>query len=415
MADEQITILIKAVDEMSAVVKKIEGNIEDLNSKTLKQNETTTQSFQNQVRTLLVLGNVASSVDRIFSSYQNLQLRLENATERVTSAQERLISAQEKLLDVQRSAQRLAIDLEKLSIKERDSKKKLTKLNETLADMIRRHVLPSSKRYKETLQEIQDEELNLKEIKLDSKQAQEKNAQDIVTAKRQIEMSTRSLTIAENNLERANNQVIGTYINMGTSALSAVSSLAQLGNVATTATGSMGGLMGIIGIGGLGATLGVAGAMVGLLYVLAKYSEDKTFTETTKQHVADLELLKQKASETEKAFIDLIIQTQKLEDIQAKAGLRQTIQDQGKKFDVGSNFKVGGTTNPQSVFKVQQDFISRPGQAPIPFSSSDTLFATKNPGGMGGNIYISIDSIYGMNPRDISIALKKELGTKISI
>jgi hypothetical protein len=51
-----------------------------------------------------------------------------------------------------------------------------------------------------------------------------------------------------------------------------------------------------------------------------------------------------------------------------------------------------------------QDFISRPGQQPVSFSSDDTIIGMKNPRSSGG-IIINIDNIYGVSERQISQAL----------
>ena len=139
MADEQITILIKAVDEMSATVKRIEGNIENFSKTTTKQTQNTAIAFQKQISTLLTLGNVAQGVDNIFSSYQNLQLRLENATERVTGAQDRLRVAQQRLTEAQNENARVGLSLEKLAIEEERSKKKIISLNNFLKMSIAGH------------------------------------------------------------------------------------------------------------------------------------------------------------------------------------------------------------------------------------------------------------------------------------
>lgn len=112
MADEQINILIKAVDEATAAINNVNKNIQNFSKESKKQTESLGQSFTKLQGDLLVLGNAAASVDRIFSSYTNLQLRLENATERVTGAQERLADAQKTLTRLQQDGEASAEDLE---------------------------------------------------------------------------------------------------------------------------------------------------------------------------------------------------------------------------------------------------------------------------------------------------------------
>ena len=111
MADAEIQILIKAVDEVSATMSRIEGTLEKSNKNIQKQTMATSETFDKQMGSLLVLGSTASRVDTIFSSYQNLQIRLENASERVTGAQDRLRKAQYNLSKVQKDTSKTALDV----------------------------------------------------------------------------------------------------------------------------------------------------------------------------------------------------------------------------------------------------------------------------------------------------------------
>ncbi len=61
------------------------------------------------------------------------------------------------------------------------------------------------------------------------------------------------------------------------------------------------------------------------------------------------------------------------------------------------------------------DAVITPKGEVIHTDPKDYLFATKNPGGMGGMIVNINGNIYGVNANDISIALKRELANKISI
>jgi methyl-accepting chemotaxis protein len=111
MADAEIAILIKAVDEATATLKKIEGQVEDTNKNIQKQTEETSKTFDKQMGSILVLGQAASSVDRIFDSYENMQLRVENATDRVANAQDNLRNAQYKLQKVMEDSTSTADDV----------------------------------------------------------------------------------------------------------------------------------------------------------------------------------------------------------------------------------------------------------------------------------------------------------------
>lgn len=111
MAESEIQILIRAVDEVSATMKRIESNLEKSNKAIQDSNKQTMKTWNDQVGGLLVLGQAVQSVDNIFSAYTNLQLRLENATERVNGAQDRLAKAQRNLAKVQRDVNASSEDL----------------------------------------------------------------------------------------------------------------------------------------------------------------------------------------------------------------------------------------------------------------------------------------------------------------
>jgi len=76
--------------------------------------------------------------------------------------------------------------------------------------------------------------------------------------------------------------------------------------------------------------------------------------------------------------------------------------------------KAVTTANIMSGSKKVNDAIISPDGRIITTHPDDYLIATKNPGGMGG-MTIYIENVYGMNPRELSRALKNELATKISI
>ena len=108
--DAEVQILISAIDNMSVTLKKIEATLGQTQASVEKQTDATTKTFDKQMGSLLVLGDAANKVDNIFTSYQNLQLRLENASERVANAQDRLIKAQQNLREVTKKAGATAED-----------------------------------------------------------------------------------------------------------------------------------------------------------------------------------------------------------------------------------------------------------------------------------------------------------------
>lgn len=412
MADGEIQIIIKAIDEVSAELKTIEGKIDGFSKNTTKQTQAVTKSFQQSTTTLLALGNAALTVDNILSSYANLQLRLENATERVTGAQERLRFAQEKYTEILRDREALEIKLLKNSNKEKKITEELAEARKQLADKDARGILPTSKSYIDLLERISEKELELREVQFDSRRARETNSKAIVDSQREIEQAERSLTIAENNLARANNQVIGTYISIGVQITSLTASLPALITGLGNLTGATTGVTAAVGLGGLAATAGTAAALAGLFFILKEISgETPEFVQSMNARIQSLEDARDAARETEKAFYDLLIQEEKLRKTQILSGSGQ-FGGKVTRSDLPTPQMPKGqfTLPPMTIMK---DFISRPGQAPIPFSSSDTIIGTKNPGMNTINIYI--DNVMGVSASQISKSLRDELARKVTI
>ncbi len=94
MADEQVSILITAIDDVSKKLDNIKKNVEDMTSNSAKQTKSLSEAFSEAQGNLLILGNTASRVDSIFDSYANMQLRVENASTRVYEAQKNVRDAQ---------------------------------------------------------------------------------------------------------------------------------------------------------------------------------------------------------------------------------------------------------------------------------------------------------------------------------
>ena len=189
MADAQIQIIIEATDKITAQLKNIENKISDFGSKNVKATQDMTQAWGKGAESLLAIGNVAATVDNIFSSLTNLELRLENATERLTGAQDRLKDSQKGIEKSQRKLNELQL----------------------IYDHVLRNNLQNTEFGSEIIEKYRDASENLT------------NAQE-----EQIR-ANRSLTIAENNLARAQNQVIGTYINIGIQTIGLIASLPKLG------------------------------------------------------------------------------------------------------------------------------------------------------------------------------------------
>ena len=92
-------------------------------------------------------------------------------------------------------------------------------------------------------------------------------------------------------------------------------------------------------------------------------------------------------------------------------GLPQAIWEKMKNLasDIASALKeklpswLGGGT--------KQDFISRPGQAPVSFSPQDTIIGTKNPGEISGT---KTFNFYGVTPQEIIDVLRREFGVGVN-
>lgn len=478
MADAEIEVLIKVVDEMSGKLTDIEGRIDNYQKANQNASEAVTKSWQDQMTGLIALGNAAQSVDNIFSSYQNLQLRLENAAERVTGAQERLEDAQEKL-------------------------------NRLMKD-------GSAK------------------------------ASDLADAQKEVDRASRSLTIAENNQARAQNMIVGAYINMGVQTMvligsipklvvaikaltvasmefivtpigAALAAVAAVAVIVTTAyieqknavenlkksnddffeglnkladaqtrlndkanimreaySQALSAIRGILGVQTqeeLDAIAKSKKANYDLIKAKSEGADDYTIIRLERiKEEADAELslmqakedslqaevaaneakleplneIQQRAAALQKMPYEIALeylqntfiveynnamqqitsdlQTEvnkqiaelgRLEQARARAYSGQPTTALGRGLD---SFFMGAISanNRAAIAKKGGDFIiTKTGQF-IESSPDDTIMAMKNPRG-GGGIVINIDSVYGMNPRELSRELCKELNKKISI
>lgn len=417
MADEELKIIIKGVDEYSHVVKDIERQTEK-SSRVIKDSvDSANSSFNRQVTSLIAVGNAANAADRIQSSYQNLQLRLENASERVASAQDRLRNAQYKLNKVQQDG--------------------------------------------------------------------EASAEDLANAQQEVESASRSLTISQNNQQRAMNQALGTYISMGVQSLQLMQSLSALRkeyqmfntvmslglSILNPTTLVIGGLVTAIGVGLYSAHKNATASTEAfntaqqLLIPTIDTVNNSTESQIAKMqsYIVSLELARS-------GVFKLIAAEVEAEQLRRKVGAmtgaeaRSTSKDLAPKMDFDENLinaayaqvalgkleaektstvdtalleaqalaaKTGGTASRDSqgriaykysgsahAIKKVNDAIITPGGKVIETDPNDYLIATKTPGDLGNggglNLYIYGD-IYGAEARDISKALYNELRKKISI
>lgn len=403
MADNEIQILIKAVDEFSTTLKKIETNTGKTFKEVEKSTESVGQSFTKLQGNLLVLGNAAASVDRIFDSYQNLQLRLENSTERVANATDRLSDAQKKYDRLVASGTASAEELE-------DAQTELTR-------------------------------------------------------------ATRGLNIAQNNLAKTQNAVIGTYISIGTQVLVLIGSIPTLISTVATLGKTLWALVPaltsvtIAGAPLWAIVLAISAAIVGVILVIKHWEEITNalgvawnwLSENVLQPIWSvmkeigkwlefiflpqiimiklgvealgiaftwlwheiLEPVYQWLKDTFLGVLNSVIDAMKwiIDNISKVANfIGEKVSSGVSKVSSGYKNIAGQRDVVVSTAKSKfSDFIQRPGQDPISFSPDDTLIGLKNPK-LGTTINIEVNGpIYGMNPKDISIALKKELSHKMTI
>jgi hypothetical protein len=385
MAEERLQIVIEAVDNISRQLDTITSNLDKVGKSAIVTQQSISSSSVSSITSLVALGNAAASVDRIFSSYQNIQLRLENAAERVANAQDRLTDAQYKLKKVQSDSTTTAEDLAK--------------------------------------------------------------------AENDVERASRALTISQNNQERANNMVIGTYINLGIQSLmllqalpklvetivwlTRVENLAKLGDEAWTAAKVI--LLALTNP--LILALGLAAAAAGL-YALNSMQATKATTEFSNSLTvvtkAQNELNKSNdtwfgffeqepniidyfnlAADAANSYANAIDRAKKIELLDIVGGGINTAESVTATKTVYHN--PGGGYDPKkttvdangTVHKYA-DFISRPGQGVSSFSSDDTIIGVKNPNALGMTIIINGDN-YGINADDIARKLFDKLRRKITV
>jgi exonuclease VII small subunit len=181
MADSEIQIVIKAIDEASATLKKIEGTVASSNKSIQKTTENTGNAFTRTQGALLQLGQAAQSVHNIFETWQrrtimveNAQDRLENATLRLKQANEDLVQATSKLIDIEKKHERDNLRLE-------DAQLSLEEAQLDLNDAINQ--------YGKNSLEARRASLNLKNAQLDLADAQKlgtQKSEELATAQEDL-------------------------------------------------------------------------------------------------------------------------------------------------------------------------------------------------------------------------------------
>lgn len=399
VADSEIQILIKAIDEVSGTTKRIEENISKMADETAKQTKTMGQAFKESTGSLLVLGQAASSVDRIMDSYQNLQLRLENASIRVEEAQKN-----------QRDAQ-----------------------------------------------------YNLKKVMEDAKSTTD----DIAKAQDDLDTATNRVTVAMNNQSRVGNAVIGTYIGIGMQVVTLVASIPALITAVSTLGISLWSLVPalttvtVVGLPLWAVVLAIAGAVAGIIALIVYWDEVSWALGVAWNWLSEnilkpiWKVLVEMFKWVEFALLPLIMLWKFelevlggvfnwlwhsilepiynwLKDVflgvleSVMSAIKWVIDNVGKAMSKASGAMSGSYSNVaekrdvaiSSVMK-KNDFISRPGQSPVSFSSDDTILGVKDIGNLRGRSIIYEINIngnnYGVDGEAIAEALNDMLRRRISI
>jgi len=127
LADSQIEVVIKAVDEISGTIKNIEGKIDGLQKQAEANGHAIGKTFQDMGGAVLVLGQSVDRVIGIMNMWQNYNIRLENAQDRLLTSIDNVTKAQWNLEDATKAVAKAFQSIEtaqKNLKKAQDDKKK---------------------------------------------------------------------------------------------------------------------------------------------------------------------------------------------------------------------------------------------------------------------------------------------------
>ena len=197
MAEGEIAILIKLVDEMSGKLKNIEQNVEQLGSKTEKTNKNLADSFTKVQGAMLNLGQVAQGVHNIFETYQNRTRTLENAQDRLENANIRLkksfqdvAAAEKKLIDIEKDHIRDALTLERAQLRLKEAQ---YELNEMVVNGV-----TGGFAYEEQLLAVKEAEMDV----IDAQDLSKQKTQEIVEANQQLRDAQDNIIISTYIIEK---------------------------------------------------------------------------------------------------------------------------------------------------------------------------------------------------------------------
>jgi hypothetical protein len=382
--DERIEILIKAVDEASQTLKNIEKQIQTTAKNSEKANVSLGDSFKKVQGAMLNLGQVAQGIHNIFETNERATRNLENAQDRLENATLRLKQAQQDLSDVEKNHARDSLTLEKATIANTRAQEDLRFYTNRLEQGI---TFTGEK-----LKNYQDAQIRAKEAALDLADAQQLStdkAKELKDKQDALIIATNNVDRATRGLEKAQGDAKWAMVDMGVQAISVAGNLGSL----ATAIGGTGGLTSMftslttaVGVGGLLATGGTVAAIVGLITVLGMLTpETPSYVAAIQTRIANLEELRKKADETEKAFYDLMIQEQKLKSFQYLTGSGQ----------YGGRVTQSGYT-PKGMERAPSY---------IPIIPTAPKFTVIN----------NIGTIQGISATQISRSLSNELNNKLSL
>jgi hypothetical protein len=270
MADSEIQILIKAQDEATNVLKRIEGQVTQTAKNSEKANSSLSQSFTRVQGAMLNLGQIAQGVHNIFETGQratrnleNAQDRLENATLRLKSANQDLTNSYKKLQDIEKAHLRDSLRLDQAQLNLEEST---------------RNLKIAIARYGKDSFEARQATIDLKNAQFDLKDAQElstQKAQELAEAQQNIKDKNDALTIATNNqeraqrgLEKATGDAKWAYVDMGVQLLAVAGNMATFASSIPAISTALGGVTSSAGLAS--AAIGVGGTgLVGGLTMLA--------------------------------------------------------------------------------------------------------------------------------------------------
>src|SRR3990167_2751059 len=374
MGENEIQIIVRAVDDATKTLERIEGKIDRTNKDIAKSNEKLGESFQRNTDTLIALGNAAGTVDRIFSSYQNLQLRLENANLRVENSTDSLSDAQERLRRLQESGTATGYELADAQTQIDRSARSLEVAQNNLA-----------------------------------------RANNAVWGT-YINISLQSVVLVKS---------IGTMI-------TANGGLAASFNMVTVSAKGL-----LFTLGPLIAAAGAVGfALSKIQDSDLMLAWDRLYDKILGTNLEEQELAYRAREANQIRTLETVPGINI--EIEKVLALSESYNKLNKTMEKNSVIRGGSgkgiydrsgvkLTSAQAVQIIQsrsrgigvpsisaKDALVRPGKAPITFSNKDTILAMEDMSGLGGGIVITGNNIYGTDPEDIADAIMLKLRRKIS-